>query len=77
MRDHLYPRAKHPMTKRTTIRFTVTLEHIEVSTPSSAPFPAARRVIVTTGEAVGDSELPPRPVASVRHDNVIPIRKVG
>lgn len=50
------------------------------SYPSSAPFPAARRVIETTGVELGDSELPPssRPLAAARPlAPVIELRKVG
>lgn len=65
------------MTRKTTVRFTMTIERFESIYPSSGPFPAARRVVNTTAETV--EELPPRPLASARGARVIPFtaRKAG
>jgi hypothetical protein len=67
------------MTKRTTVRVTVTIERLEVIHPSSGPFRAARRVVETTGYEIRDSELPPPgPVASSRpFARVVPLRRAG
>lgn len=67
------------MTKRTITRLTMTLERIEITSPSSAPFRAAPRVIDTTGYEIHDSELPPsQPRSNTRSARVIPLfRKVG
>ena len=54
---------ENPMTKiRTTLRLSLVIERIEDSSypPSSpSPFPAARKVVDTTGVEFRDSELPP------------------
>jgi hypothetical protein len=66
------------MTKRTTVRVTLTIERVEIIHPSSGPFRAARRVIDTTGYEIRDSELPPSRVANARPvARVVPIRRAG
>ena len=69
--------SKHQMTKRTITRMTLTIERIEVIHPSSAPFPAARRVVNTTGVEVRDSELPPRPTHARPIARVVALRRAG
>lgn len=61
---------------RTVTRLSVTLERIEETYPS-APFPAARKIIVVEGHEVSDSVFPPaRPLAKVT-SNVVQLRRAG
>ena len=68
--------ANQPRT-RTVTRLSLVLEHV-VETYPSAPFPAARKIITTTGTEVRESELPPSQ-PSVRSARVVqfPVRRVA
>lgn len=65
--------------RRTITRLTITLERIEITCPSGSPFPAARRVVNTTGQEVRDSELPPARTPSAHPFGrvVVPFRRAG
>jgi hypothetical protein len=64
--------ANQPRT-RTVTRLSLVLEHIVETYPSRSPFPAARKIITTTGETVHDSELPPSQpsIRAARPANVV------
>ena len=70
--------ANQPRT-RTVTRLSLVLEHIVETYPSAPPFPAARKIITTTGEAV--EELPPSQpsIRAARPANVVqfPVRRTG
>jgi len=64
------------MTKRTILRLHLTIERIEVSTPSSSPFRAARRVVDTEATELRDTESRPG-IVNARQARVLQFRKVG
>jgi len=62
------------MTRNTTIKLTI---QIEESTPSSAPFPAARRVIETTGVCVEELSRPSLRKTQSATVTPLPLRRVA